>query len=332
MIAYVLRRTGWGIAVVFIVMTLVFNVLFGIGDPAVASLGPNARYEQLQSYRRQHGFDQPVWKQYLSYLGLTKCLRATARAWHEDEARRGHCGLLQGQLGESLRQNEAVGDVIWTRLPRTVLLGVMAMGFELLIGLVIGIVAAVRRNTWWDTSIMAASFLGISAPSFLTGLLFLNWLGFRLGWFPIGGYGVDPLDHVYHGLLPALTLAIIGAATYARIMRSEMIETLRSDYIRTARAKGLGPVRVLFSHAARNALLPIVTLLGLNMSILVSGAVITETIYAWPGIGSLAVESIYNLDVYTVMAVVLISCLAVQVGNLIADLAVAWLDPRVRTT
>ena len=137
-------------------------------------------------------------------------------------------------------------------------------------------------------------------------------------------------DHVLHALLPALTLAIFGAATYARLTRSEMIDTLRTDYVRTARAKGVSEVRAVLGHALRNALLPIVTLLGLDLSILVSGAIITESIYAWPGMGRLAIESIYALDMPLIMGVVIVACVTVQVGNLLADLAVAALDPRVR--
>jgi peptide/nickel transport system permease protein len=223
-----------------------------------------------------------------------------------------------------------VTRVILTRLPRTILLGAMALLFELLIGLFIGIVAAARRNTWFDTGIMAVAFLGISAPTFLTGLLFLYFFAFRLGWFPVGGYGVTAWDHVYSAMLPAFTLAIIGAATYARIMRSEMVEVLRSDYIRTAKAKGVGPLAVVLKHGARNALLPIVTMMGLSLAILVSGAIITESIYAWPGVGRLAIEAINSFDAPMIMGVVLMVSLTVQLGNFLADIALGLLDPRVR--
>jgi peptide/nickel transport system permease protein len=155
-------------------------------------------------------------------------------------------------------------------------------------------------------------------------------VAFLGGWFPVGGYGVTFWEHVEHALLPAFTLAIVGAATYARIMRSEMIDNLGSDHMRTAKAKGLHPLRVVLTHGVRNALLPVVTLAGLSMPLLVSGAVITETIYAWPGMGKLAIEAINNLDLFTIMGVVLFASLMVQLGNLLADLAVAALDPRVR--
>ena len=226
--------------------------------------------------------------------------------------------------------HEPVADVIAHRLPRTLLLGVMAMLFELVIGLGAGIFAATRRNTWADTGVMFGTFIGISLPTYVTGPMALLFFGFLLGWFPVGGYGQTPLEHVHHGVLPALVLAISGAATYARIMRGELIETLRHDFVRTARAKGLPPGRVLFRHAVRAALLPVVTIFGLSLPLLVGGAIITEKIFAWPGLGSLTIESIHSLDAPTVMAVVLMFAVTVQIGNVLADVMVAALDPRIR--
>ena len=242
----------------------------------------------------------------------------------------GHHGLLQGELGRSFRDNEPVLRVIGHRLPRTLLLSGMAMGFELVFGLLLGTLAALRRGTLLDTGFMGMAFLGISIPSFVSGPIVLMVFAFRLGWFPIGGYGVGPWDHVFHGLLPALVMAVIGAATYARVMRSEMIETMQADYIRTARAKGLGPVSVVVKHGVRNAMLPIVTMLGLSLPFLVNGAIITETIFNWPGMGRLVIESIAALDVPMIMGVVLIVAIVVQIGNLLADIAVGLLDPRIR--
>lgn len=326
MIRYLAQRFGWSLFVLMTVLTLVFNLLFGIGDPAVATYGPNARKEQLAQFRHQQGLDQPVWRQFLSYVGVMPCVRRASPSYDEG---RGYCGLLQGQLGESFSHNEPVGKVLLTRFPRTLILGLMALMFELMIGVTVGVIAAVRRHTMTDTAIMALAFLGISAPTFLTGLLFLRYVAFQAGWFPVGGYGFGFFSHLYHAVLPAFTLAIAGAATDARIMRGEMIDALGSDYIRTARAKGLRGIRVVMVHAFRNALLPIVTIIGLSMPILVSGAVITESIFGWPGIGLLAIEAINNLDLYTVMGVVLFSSLMVQIGNFAADAAVAALDPRI---
>lgn len=304
----VVKRLLWGVFVTWAVVTIVFLLVNAIGDPATATLGARAHPAQIAAFNREFHLDRPLPARYASYL----------------------VGIVHGDLGVSFRDKQPVGTVIATRLPRTALLGVIAMFFELLIGLTIGVLAAVKRNTWFDSGAMGASFFGISAPTYVTGLLFLEYVAFRLGWFPVGGYGVSFPDHVYHALLPAFTLAIFGAATYARLTRSEMIDTLRTDYVRTARAKGVSESRAVLGHAMRNALLPIVTLLGLDLSILVSGAIITESIYAWPGMGRLAIESIYALDMPLIMGVVIVACVTVQVGNLLADLAVAALDPRVR--
>ncbi len=304
----VLKRVAVGVVVVFLAMTTIFLVANTIGDPAVATLGPNASPEALAAWRRQRGYDLPVPERYARYLG----------------------GLVTGDLGTSDRDGQPVVDVILTRLPRTLLLSGMALSFEIVFGLLLGTLAALRRGTLLDTGFMGLAFLGISVPSFVSGPIFLLVFAFRLGWFPIGGYGYDFWDHVGHALLPAFTMAIIGAATYARVMRSEMIETMQADYIRTARAKGLHPFSVVLGHGVRNALLPIVTLMGLSFPLLVSGAIITEQIFNWPGMGRLAIESIYSLDVPMIMGVVLFAAVFVQVGNLLADVAVGLLDPRVR--
>jgi peptide/nickel transport system permease protein len=306
--ARILSRLGRALFVIWASMSLVFVITNLIGDPAVASLGPNARAEQIEQYRERHGLDRPFVVQYLDYLAH----------------------VVRGDLGRSFRDEEPVLDVILTRLPRTMLLGSMALLFELLFGVTLGVVAALRRHTMADTFAMGLAFVGVSAPTFLTGLIFLQILAFRLGWFPVGGYGTDALDHVWHGLLPAFTLAIVGAATYARLVRGEMIDTLRSDYVRTARMKGLNEVRVVLGHALRNALLPAITLAGLSLPLLVSGAIITESLYDWPGMGRLAIEAIHSLDVPMLLGIVLFASIAVQVGNLGAELLISAIDPRVK--
>ena len=304
----ILKRIVVGVLVVLVAISTVFVLASEVGDPASANLGPNASPEAKAAWRREHGYDRPTSERYVRYLG----------------------GLLQGDLGTSFRDDQPVTRVILQRLPRTLLLSGMALMFEFAIGLLLGTLAALRRGTLLDTGFMGLAFLGISIPSFVSGPIFLLVFAFRLGWFPIGGYGYDFWDHVGHAILPAFTMAIIGAATYARVMRSEMIETMQADYIRTARAKGLDPFSVVVRHGVRNALLPIVTLMGLSFPLLVSGAIITEQIYNWPGMGRLAIESIYSLDVPMIMGVVLFAAVFVQVGNLLADVAIGLLDPRVR--
>jgi peptide/nickel transport system permease protein len=308
MLRFLARRLGWALVVLWLVMSGVFVLVNVIGDPARATLGEKAGPDQLEAFRRKHGLDLPLGERYLRYVGDLAMLR----------------------LGASYQDEEPVLALIGRRLPRTLLLGAMALGFELLIGLAIGIVAALRPNSWFDTAAVTLAILGISMPTFVTGLLFLSYFAFRLGWFPVGGYGVSFADHLWHGVLPALTLALAGAATYARVMRGEMLEALRSDYVRTARAKGLGPTRVVLLHAGRNALLPIVTMVGVSLRIVVSGAIVTEAIFGWPGMGRLAVEAISGLDLPVVMGIVFIACSTVQLGNVLADVAVAALDPRVR--
>ncbi len=301
------RRLGRSIVVVWLAISAVFVLTNLIGDPAVASLGPRAHESQIAEFRRAHHLDRPFVEQYATYLG----------------------GLVTGDLGRSYRDEQPVLDVLRTRLPRTMLLGTMALAMELVLGIAVGIAAALRKNTFVDTALMSLAFLGVSAPSFLLGLLFLQIFAFRLGLFPVGGYGVDALDHVRHGLLPAFTLAVLGVSTYARLLRSELVETLRADYVRTARAKGMPRSSVVWKHALRNALLPIVTVAGLSLPLVVGGAIITESIYDWPGVGRLAIEAIYTLDVPVLLGVVLFSAIAVQVGNVGADLVITWLDPRV---
>ena len=322
---YVTRRALWALFVVAVAVTLVFTLMFGVGSPCAGKLGAQARDDAIRTCEAHYGFDRPLLEQYASYMGVVPCVRRRPNG----EAIDGRCGLLQGQLGESIIHGDSVTQVVLTRLPRTMLLGGMAMLFQVLFGVLLGVIAAVRRHTWFDTGFMATAFLGISAPTFLTGLLFLYFFAFRLGWFPVGGYGVTAWEHVTHAALPAITLAIMGAATYARIMRSEMAEVLSSDFVRTARAKGLSPMAVTVKHGVRNALLPIVTLMGLNLALLVSGAIITEEIFAWPGVGRLALEAILNEDAFMVVGIVVVVSVTVQFGNLLADLAVAALDPRI---
>jgi peptide/nickel transport system permease protein len=308
MMGFLARRLGAAVLVLWVVMSGVFVLVNVVGDPARAALGEKASPEQLEGFRKKHGLDRPIGERYGKYL----------------------TDLATLELGQSYQDGLPVRELIARRLPRTLLLGVLAIGFELAIGLSIGALAALRRKSWFDTGVMALSFLGISMPSFVVGLWFLDYFAFRLGWFPIGGYGVSALDHVRHAILPALTLAVIGAATYARLMRGELIEALKSDYVRTARAKGLSMGRVVLVHATRNALLPIVTLLSVSLRVLVSGAVITESIFGWPGMGRLAVEAISGLDLPVILGIVFVACAVVQVGNIIADLTIVALDPRLR--
>ena len=307
MMRFLVRRVAAAVVVLWLVMSGVFVLVNVVGDPARAALGAQASREQLEGFRAKHALDRPLGDRYLGFVSELATL----------------------QLGRSYQDEQPVIGLIARRLPRTLLLGGMALGLELTLGLGLGVIAALRRSTWIDTAVMTSTFVGLSVPSFLVGMWLMSYFAFRLGWFPIGGYGDAGWDHVWHAFLPALTLALVGAATYARLMRGELIEALRSDYVRTARAQGLTELRVVLVHAGRNALLPVITLLGASLRLTVSGAVITETIFGWPGIGRLAVESIAGLDLPVILGIVFVGCAVVQAGNIVADLAAFALDPRL---
>lgn len=308
MTALVVRRLVWALLVTWLVVTLVFGLAFVVGDPATAALGEKASAEAIERFRVRHGLDRPLLVQYLDYVG----------------------GVPRGDLGQSFRDGRDVSSILATRLPRTLLLGGLALALELALGLGIGVLAALRRDRPTDTVAMSLSYLGTSTPTFLGGLLLLYWIGFRLGWLPVGGYGVDTLDHLRHAVLPATTLALFGAATYARLMRGELIDALAADHVRFARARGLPETRVVWGHGVRTALLPVVTVAGLQVGALASGAIVTEQVFAWPGMGRLAFEAVHSLDLPVILGVVVVASVAVQLGNLLADLAVAALDPRIR--
>ena len=293
--------------VVWVAMTIVFLAVLGVGDPATATLGLHARSDQVEAFRARHGLDQPLLQQYGNYVA----------------------GMATFDLGTSWRDEREVTDVIAVRLPRTLILMTMALFFEVLFGMAIGIATALRRGSLFDSFAMGMAFLGVSTPSFFLGLLALHVFAARLRLFPVGGYGVDMLDHLRHALLPALVLASLGTATYARLLRSEMIEVLTRDHVRMAKAKGLSRARVVFVHVVRNALPPIITLVGLSLPSLVAGAVVTETVFAWPGMGLLAMESIQSFDLPMLLGIVFVSAITVQIGNGLAEWAVRSLDPRL---
>jgi peptide/nickel transport system permease protein len=222
-------------------------------------------------------------------------------------------------------QKTEVTELILSRLPATLLLMLAAITAELLIGLAMGIIAAVWRGRWPDQLLMMASFITVSAPQFVVSLLLLYVFAVQLRWFPIGGYGTFA-----HLVLPALTLGILGSGWYARMMRSSMIDVLRTDYIRTARAKGLGRARVVLRHALPNAILPVIAMIGIDIGIFMGGIVVVESVFGWPGIGQLAWQAIQRVDIPIIMGVTLVSACAIVLGNLLADLVAPFVDPRIK--
>ncbi len=304
MAAYLVRRLLQTALILLGVSVITFALLYLLpADPVRQIAGRSATPETVENIRRQLGLDQPFIVQYWRYLS----------------------GLLQGDLGRSYLQRSEVSTLIAARLPASLLLMVGAIGCELLLGLTMGIVAAVRRGSVADQTMMIASFVGVSAPQFVVGLLLLYFFSVRLGWFPIGGYGTWQ-----HMVLPSVALGILGAGWYSRMMRSSMIDVLRQDYVRTARAKGLARGTILFRHALPNAVLPIIAMIGIDIGLFMSGIVVIESVFGWPGIGQLAWQAIQRIDIPIIMGVTLVSACAIVIGNLLADLVTPFIDPRIR--
>ncbi|MCU0509185.1 MAG: ABC transporter permease [Anaerolineae bacterium] len=304
MAAFLARRLVQSALILLGVSFVTFVLLYALpADPVRQIAGRSATAETVENIRRELGLDRPFIVQYARYLG----------------------GLLQGDLGRSYLQKTEVAELIAARLPATLLLMLGAIIAELAIGLTMGIIAALRRGTATDTSLMVASFVGVSAPQFVVGLLLLYVFAVQLQWFPIGGYGT-----LAHLVLPALTLGILGAGWYSRMMRSSMIDVLRQDYIRTARAKGLARRRIVLRHALPNAILPIIAMIGIDIGIFMGGIVVVESVFGWPGIGQLAWQAIQRVDIPIIMGVTLVSAFAIVLGNLLADLVTPFIDPRIR--
>ncbi len=303
MLAYATRRIIGMVLVLWGVTTVTFVMLYLVpGDPARVVAGPNASMQAIMELRRHLGLDQPLYDRYGLWF------------WH----------LLHGDLGTSFKYQVPVLDSIEQRLPATAALACAGLICELLIGIPVGIISAVRPYTWLDRILTLFALLGVTAPSFWLGLMLLYWVSFRWHLAPLGGYG--GLDHI---VLPALTIGLAGGAWYARILRAGMLEQMHSDYVRTARAKGLSARRVVLRHALSNALLPVVTQIGLDMGSLLSGVLLVEVVFGWPGIGNWAWTAVQNLDFPVVLGTVLISALLVSTCNLIVDLIYPLLDPRI---
>ena len=302
--AYVLRRLLASALILLGVSLITFFLLFVLpADPVRQIAGRSASSATVESIRRELGLDRPFVVQYGRYLA----------------------GLVQGDLGRSYLQKTQVSTLIAARLPATLLLMVGAIFCELALGLTMGIIAALRRGRVADQGLMMVSFVTVSAPQFVVGLLMLYVFAVKLGWFPIGGYGTFS-----HLVLPALTLGILGSGWYSRMMRSSMIDVLRADFIRTARAKGLTRARVVLRHALPNAILPVIAMIGIDIGIFMGGIVVVESVFGWPGIGQLAWQAIQRIDFPIIMGVTLVSAVAIVLGNLLADLVAPFIDPRIK--
>lgn len=304
MLVYLAKRLSAALVILIGVTIVTFGLTFLMpADPVAMIAGRNSTAETRELIRKQLGLDRPLIVQYTSYVTR----------------------LAQGDFGRSYARKTDVGDLIWSRLPATLLLMLGAIIAELLIGIPAGIYAATRRGKPSDKAMMTLSFVGVSAPQFVVGLSLLYVFAYMLGWLPLGGYGTFA-----HLILPAITLGIAGGGWYSRMMRSSMVDVLRQDYVRTARAKGVPEWRVVMKHALRNAILPIIAMIGLDIGIFMSGVVVVESVFGWPGIGQLMWQAIQAVDIPIIMGVTTVAAAFIILGNLLADLTTPLVDPRIR--
>ncbi len=304
MLAYVIRRIFFGVAVLIGTSIITFIIAFVIpADPAVAVAGAKADPATLAAIRSELGLDRPLYFQYARYV---------------DHA-------VHGDLGRSYIRREEVAGLIVSRFPATAILALSAMALSLALGIPMGMLAAAYRERAPDHLLLVFALGLVSIPVFWLGTILLIVGGLYLRWFPLGGF-----DGWMSLILPTITLALGSAGYYSRILQTNLAEAMDQEYVRTARGKGLSRNAAMVKHAMANAMLPLVTLAGLDFAGLLSGVVLTETVFNWPGLGRLAFEAVFNLDIPLVMGTVLFSAALVVIANLIVDLLYAWLDPRIR--
>src|SRR5881296_151663 len=308
----VLRRLGATVPVLLLVTAGVFALLhLTPGDPIDVMMAESVDAEVKENLRRELGLDRPLYVQYAAWMGR----------------------LLRGDLGRSIRNGEPVVESVSRRLRPSLELALLAMTVSLVIAFPVGIVCAVRRNTGVDRLGTTFALFGICMPNFLLALLLIFFFGVKLRWLPISGY-IDPLEEGLPGLrslvLPALTLGLALAAVVTRTLRSSMLDALSEDYVRTARAKGLSESSIIRGHVLKNALIPVVTVLGLQLGTLIGGAVITEYVFALPGVGRLVVDAVFARDYPLVQGVILLIAVGFIASNLLVDVLYGWIDPRIR--
>ena len=303
MTTYLVRRLAQSLVVLLGVSFVVFFILHLTGDPAAVLLPPDASAEDLQRFRQMMGFNDPFVVQYGRFLR----------------------GALQGDFGQSIRHGEPAFGLVVERMPATFELSGAALMIALALAIPAGIVSAVRRNTTVDYVSTVVALLGQSLPTFWLGIMLILVFSVHWGWLPSSGRG--SLDHL---ILPAITLGLFTTARIARLTRSGMLDVLNQDFIRTARAKGVSDPPVVWKHALKNAAIPIVTIVGIELGTLLGGSVITETIFAWPGVGRLSVQAIYNRDYPVVQAAVFLLASTFVLVNLVVDILYTYLDPRIR--
>lgn len=310
MLTYIIRRLLILVIVVFAVTVIAFSMVhLTPGDPARIVAGINASQEDVDRISEKLGLDKPLYVQYLDYMN----------------------GLIRGDFGTSIRTGRSVAKQLFTRYPATFELAVGGMLIALSISIVGGVVAATHHNTIIDNLTMIGALFGVSMPSFWRGLMLMFLFSLFLGWLPVSGRG-DPftLSWIRHLILPAVTLGIGTAAYLVRLVRSNMLEILNEEYIETARSKGLRETYVIYRHALKNALIPIITMAGMQFGYLLGGTVVIETVFAWPGLGRYMINSIFARDFPAVQGTILMLAVTFALVNLLVDLAYAFLDPRIR--
>ena len=303
MMNFIARRLGYSLVSLFLLSLTIFLFVRLTGDPAVLFVEPGASQADLDSIREQFGLDRSIWVQYVSFVA----------------------SLAQGDFGQSFYYRTPVFELYLTRLPNSLLLASAAMAFSLLIGIPSGILAAVRVGRFWDSAGKVFALLGLSVPSFWIGLVMILFFSVYLEWLPSSGSGTAA-----HLIMPAFALGWYFAAAHMRLTRSSMLEVLGSEYIKLARLKGLPESLVIAKHAFKNALIPVLTLAGINLVIMINVAVVVETVFAWPGIGRLLYEGITFRDFPVVQGVVLMGGAMIVVVNLVIDVLYAVIDPRIR--
>lgn len=319
MTAFLLRRALQALAVLFVMSLLLFAGIYAIGNPVEILISPQADQRDIEAATKALGLDQPLWRQYLAFLAHA----------------------LRGDLGQSFVYNVPALELVLSRLPATLELAVAAMVIAVVIGLPLGVWAGMRPDSWLAKTIMAGSILGFSLPTFWVGLLLIMFFGVQLGWLPASGRGpttewfgvlvsFTSLEGLAHLALPAFNLALFKLSLLVRLARSGTREAMLQDYVRTARAKGLNEGQVVRRHVLKNIMLPVTTVIGLEFGSLVAFAVVTETIFAWPGAGKLLIDAINVLDRPVVVAYMLLTVLLFVLINFVVDVLYGLLDPRVR--
>jgi peptide/nickel transport system permease protein len=317
MTTYIIRRLIQALVVLILVTLIVFFVMRLLpGDPILIYVAQTAELERMpqekiDELRAEFGLDKPIMVQYANWVA----------------------GIFRGDFGTSIFYREDVGKLMRDRFPPTIHIGFLALIVGAIFGVLAGMVAAVRRGKWLDKTVTPLTYVGLTIPVFLLGILLIYAFGVKLGWLPISGY-TSPLDDFWLStrqvIMPVFCLAVFGLAANARQMRSSMLEVTRQDYIRTAWSKGLKERVVVMRHMLKNSLIPVITLMGVSVSIILGGTFLVETVFAIPGVGRLMVTSIFGQDYVVVQAITLIFAVIILLVNLIVDISYAWLDPRIR--